>query len=123
MPSPSPSPTPVETTTTPSPSPRPTFDPTPIESPVPKPSPSLLSFGFTTSADSIEFLLTRSEADVFHAFEVSIARGANIDASLVTVMKISEAGVPLNFLGRRLSDMTEIDVEASVENSNEEAHA
>ena len=71
----------------------------------------------------MDALLARSEAGVFRAFESSIARAAEVDDSLVTIINMTEAGVPLRFSGRRLSTLKQIEVEAMVETRNEEAVA
>ena len=76
------------------------------------------------SADSMTTMLKQSEEVVFNAFEQAIAGAASVDVSLVTVIGMTEDGVPLTFTGRRLSDtVKEIEVESMMGMGNEAAIA
>ena len=69
-------------------------------------------------------MLKQSEEVVFNAFEQAIAGAASVDVSLVTVIGMTEDGVPLTFTGRRLSDtVKEIEVESMMGMGNEAAIA
>jgi hypothetical protein len=67
------------------------------------------------SASSIKYLRQKREADVFAVFERAISEVGNINATHVTVIAMKDSGVPLQFSGRRLSLLREVEIEALLE--------